>query len=174
MKKRILLLLSVVALMVAMVAMAVAPAFATPRVYVMNRASITPSGLRHTMKGSTVVAIGVGRRRVGRDNATCWQAEGSDFPNFAWKLSEKSRRHPKRGPTRHPNRPVRPVLTPIHAPNARPERHPNPFLDSFHAKFAELSFRDCLESPQVRASRLVMRRIMAALTNASPLAHSLS
>ena len=34
MKKRIVLLLSVVALMVAMLAMAVAPAFATPRLYV--------------------------------------------------------------------------------------------------------------------------------------------
>jgi len=35
------------------------------------------------MKGSVVVAIGVGRRSVGRDNGTRWQAEGSDFPNFA-------------------------------------------------------------------------------------------
>jgi hypothetical protein len=31
-----------------------------------------------------------------------------------------------------------------------------------------------MKSPQTRASRLVMRRIMAAYTNASPLAHDLS
>src|SRR5215211_8749047 len=47
------------------------------------------------------------------------------------KLSEKSRRHPKRGHTRYPNRPLRPILAPIHWPNTRPERHPNPFSDSF-------------------------------------------
>src|ERR671921_528457 len=33
--------------------------------------------------------------------------------------------------------------------------------------------RYCMKRSQVRASRLVMRRIMAAYTNASPLAHSL-
>src|SRR5918994_5526892 len=42
------------------------------------------------------------------------------------------------------------------------------------AKFAEFPFRDCMKRSQVRASRLVMRRIMAAYTNASPLAHNLS
>jgi hypothetical protein len=31
-----------------------------------------------------------------------------------------------------------------------------------------------MKSPQTRASRLAMRRIMAAYTNASPLAHDLS
>jgi hypothetical protein len=34
--------------------------------------------------------------------------------------------------------------------------------------------RDCMKKPQVRANRLSMRRLMAAYTNASPLAHSLS
>jgi hypothetical protein len=33
--------------------------------------------------------------------------------------------------------------------------------------------RGCMKSPQTRASRLVMRRLMAAYTNASPLAHNL-
>src|SRR5215210_5087538 len=42
------------------------------------------------------------------------------------------------------------------------------------AKFAEFIFRDCMKSPQTRARRLLMRRIMAAYTNASPLAHNLS
>jgi hypothetical protein len=42
------------------------------------------------------------------------------------------------------------------------------------AKFAEFPFRGCMKSPQTRASRLVMRRIMAAYINASPLAHILS
>src|SRR3954447_11693555 len=37
-----------------------------------------------------------------------------------------------------------------------------------------ISVRDCMKSPQAPASRLVMRRIMQAYTNASPLAHSLS
>jgi hypothetical protein len=40
--------------------------------------------------------------------------------------------------------------------------------------FGEFTFRGCMKSPQTRASRLVMRRIMAAYTNASPLAQSLS
>ena len=34
----------------------------------MSRASIAPSESRRTKKGSTVVAIGVHRRRIGRDN----------------------------------------------------------------------------------------------------------
>src|SRR5918998_2656114 len=58
--------------------------------------------------------------------------------NAVTKLSEKFRRHPKRGPTWRPNRPFRPVMTPIHVPNTRPERHPNPFSDSFTADFSEL------------------------------------
>ena len=36
------------------------------------------------------------------------------------------------------------------------------------------SERDCMESPQVQANRLTIRRLMAAYTNASPLAHNLS
>ena len=40
--------------------------------------------------------------------------------------------------------------------------------------FAEFPFRDCMKRSQVRARRLVMRRIIAAYTNASPLAQSLS
>src|SRR5215204_5787534 len=59
---------------------------------------------------------------------------GADFfnrlgysANFVLKLSEKSRRHPKRGPTKHPTRPVRPVLDPIEGPDTRPERHSHPF-----------------------------------------------
>jgi len=53
--------------------------------------------------------------------------------NIHKKLSEKSRRHPKRELTRHQNRPVRPVLAPIDGPNTRPERHSHPFSDSFLA-----------------------------------------
>jgi hypothetical protein len=40
--------------------------------------------------------------------------------------------------------------------------------------FREFTFRGCMKSPQTRTSRLVMRRIMAAYTNDSPLAHTLS
>jgi hypothetical protein len=40
--------------------------------------------------------------------------------------------------------------------------------------FREFLFRDCMKRSQVRTRRLVMRRIMAAYTNASPLAHNLS
>jgi hypothetical protein len=36
------------------------------------------------------------------------------------------------------------------------------------------AWRGCMKSPQTRTSRLVMRRIIAAYTNASPLAQSLS
>src|SRR5215212_5992968 len=50
------------------------------------------------------------------------------------KLSEKSWRYPKRGPTRHPKRTERVYLAPIHGPNRRPERHSQPFSDSFYAK----------------------------------------
>jgi hypothetical protein len=35
----------------------------------MSRRSSTLSGWRHTAKGSAVVAIGVDRRSVGRDNS---------------------------------------------------------------------------------------------------------
>jgi hypothetical protein len=47
-------------------------------------------------------------------------------------------------------------------------------IDRGYANFAEFLFRDCMKSPQAPARRLVMRRTMAAYTNASPLAHSLS
>ena len=40
--------------------------------------------------------------------------------------------------------------------------------------FRELLFRDCMKRSQVRARRLIMRRLIAAYTNASPLAHSRS
>jgi hypothetical protein len=40
--------------------------------------------------------------------------------------------------------------------------------------FAAQFQRDCMKSPQRQISRLSMRRIMAAYTNASLLAHSLS
>src|SRR5215211_6385445 len=46
--------------------------------------------------------------------------------------------------------------------------------DRGNANFGEFPFRDCMKRSQIRASRLVMRRIMAAYTNASPLAHDLS
>ena len=36
------------------------------------------------------------------------------------------------------------------------------------------AWRGCMKRAQVRANRLVMRRIIAAYTNASPLAHDLS
>ena len=36
------------------------------------------------------------------------------------------------------------------------------------------AWRGCMKSPQARARRLVMRRIIAAYMNASPLAHSFS
>jgi hypothetical protein len=58
--------------------------------------------------------------------------------NFGMKLSEKSRRYPKRGPTRHLNPPVRSVLAPIHGSNTHPERHSNPFSDSFITEFSEV------------------------------------
>jgi hypothetical protein len=60
-----------------------------------------------------------------------WNVVGELPRNHLPKLSEKSRRHPKRGPTRHPNRPVRPVLDPIEGPDTRQERHSHPFSDSF-------------------------------------------
>ena len=34
----------------------------------------------------------------------------------------------------------------------------------------QVAARDCMKRPQVRANRLTIRRIMAAYTNASPLA----
>jgi hypothetical protein len=36
------------------------------------------------------------------------------------------------------------------------------------------AWRDCMKSPHRRINRLSMRRLMAAYTNASPLAHNLS
>ena len=54
------------------------------------RAVVAPSGPAHTTKGSAVVVICVDRGGVGRDDGTRWQAEGSEIPNFALKLSEKS------------------------------------------------------------------------------------
>jgi hypothetical protein len=41
------------------------------RVYVIGRTFAIPSGPRQTLKGNTVVAIGVRRRGVGRDNCPC-------------------------------------------------------------------------------------------------------
>src|SRR5215207_2877053 len=43
-----------------------------------------------------------------------------------------------------------------------------------HLIFRELRLGDCMKSPHRRINRLNMRRLMAAYTNASPLAHSLS
>jgi hypothetical protein len=40
--------------------------------------------------------------------------------------------------------------------------------------FREFFFWDCMKRPQAPANRLSMRRLMAAYTNASPLAQSLS
>jgi hypothetical protein len=40
--------------------------------------------------------------------------------------------------------------------------------------FGEFIFRDCMKNPQVRANRLSMRRLMAAYTNASLVAHNFS
>ena len=45
---------------------------------------------------------------------------------------------------------------------------------TYRLNFLESPFRDCMKRSQVRARRLVMRRIIAAYTNASPLAQSLS
>jgi hypothetical protein len=36
------------------------------------------------------------------------------------------------------------------------------------------AWRDCMKKPQVRANRLSMRRLMAAYTNASLVAHNFS
>jgi len=56
----------------------------TSPIYATSRTLIVPYLSRRTVKGnSAVVMIGVRRRGVGSDNATCWQAEGGDFPNFA-------------------------------------------------------------------------------------------
>src|SRR5687768_15070403 len=41
------------------------------RAYATSRRSIAPSESRRTLKRSTIVAIGVGRRRVGSDNGSC-------------------------------------------------------------------------------------------------------
>src|SRR5215217_7174969 len=48
------------------------------------------------------------------------------------------------------------------------------FRNLISANFREFLFRDCMKRSQTRTSRLVMRRIIAAYTNASPLAQSLS
>src|SRR5215218_6029690 len=40
--------------------------------------------------------------------------------------------------------------------------------------FAEFIFRDCMKRPQPRVNRLSMRGLIAAYTNASPLAQSFS
>ena len=45
---------------------------------------------------------------------------------------------------------------------------------SFMLLFTRVRGRGCMKSGQTRARRLTMRRIMAAYTNASPLAHNLS
>jgi hypothetical protein len=47
-------------------------------------------------------------------------------------------------------------------------------MQDLYIDFGEFTFRDCMKSRQTRASRLIMRRIMAAYTNASPLPHYLS
>src|SRR5215217_6203120 len=55
--------------------------------------------------------------------------------NFAVRLSEKSRRHPKRGLHKAPNLSV---VVPIDGPNTRPERRSHPFSDSLLTAFSEL------------------------------------
>jgi hypothetical protein len=79
----------------------------------------------------------VSRAYVGRFTyAAC---HSTKWLKSSWeRLSEKSLRCPKRGPTRHPNRPIRPVLTPIHVPNTRPEHHPHPFSEGFKTAFSEV------------------------------------
>jgi hypothetical protein len=55
--------------------------------------------------------------------------------NFAVRLSEKSRRHPKRGLYKAPNLSF---VVPIDGPNTRPERRSHPFSDSLLTAFSEL------------------------------------
>jgi hypothetical protein len=43
-----------------------------------------------------------------------------------------------------------------------------------HGQMAKVEQRDCMKKPQVRANRLSMRRLMAAYTNASLIAHNFS
>jgi heme-degrading monooxygenase HmoA len=47
--------------------------------YATSRKLTAPSRLRHTMNGSAVVAIGVDRRRVGRDNSRHRRTEAGSF-----------------------------------------------------------------------------------------------
>src|SRR5215218_2781380 len=86
--------------------------------------------------------------------------------NSVMKLSEKSRRYPKRGPTRRPNHPIRPVLAPIHGPNIRLERHANPFSDSFLTEFSEVRQG---KTHQTRGRKVVGEKLVRPFSPLSPL-----
>src|SRR5215218_3580494 len=78
------------------------------------------------------------------------QDPASELPRIPLpRLSEKSRRHPKRGRHKAPNRPVWPVLTPIDGPYSRLERHSHPFSDSLG--------RGILRSSQGRLNHTIYR-----------------
>ena len=66
----------------------------------------------------------------------CWTTSENPLK----KLSEKSRRSPKRGLVRPRSGPARAVLAPEQRPNACSEPYSNPFSDSFKAKFGERPF----------------------------------
>jgi hypothetical protein len=70
-----------------------------------------------------------------RRDAACRAAQW--LKSSVERLSEKSRRHPKRGRHKAPNRPVWPVLTPIDGPYSRLERHSHPFSDSLSTHSGE-------------------------------------
>src|SRR5215216_4047416 len=46
--------------------------------------------------------------------------------------------------------------------------------EASHSSIHPSAWRDCMKSPQRRVNRLTMRRLIAAYTNASPLAQSFS
>jgi hypothetical protein len=46
--------------------------------------------------------------------------------------------------------------------------------NTLQANFGEFFFRNCMKRSHERAKRLTMRRLIAAYTNASPLAHNFS
>src|SRR5215210_1762527 len=105
-------------------------------------------------KGRSMIASALPSALIHR---SAWKGYSA---NFVLKLSEKSRRHPKRRPARYQNQPVRPVLDPIDGPNTRPERHSHPFSDSFFTAFSE-----------VRQGFIADSSLPGSLTNLLPANH---
>jgi hypothetical protein len=103
------------------------------------------------------IATSAGRRATRSSTCSAFCCLGRGIP-----LPSPTRSCAKPNPMA---RGARPFTSAADDSNLRESPHPN---------FAEFSFRDCIKNPQRRLNRLVMRRIMAAYTNASPLAHNLS